>query len=172
MARLSLILSTKMKRSLTRKQAAEGILGIGFHALAGTMGSFLLSFLLRVVVGRVHQFSYAESLVTFIISSALLGLFFTPILLSRSAPFVGLLGLTALGIGAHELWHGWNSTWSHQTPTDYLLSQLFCLGAGCHDSEGLYALFSGWPFLGLTSYSMGSLVALLAMRFKSANAAQ
>ena len=96
----------------------------------------------------------------------------SPLLASSSAPFVGLLGLAALCIGAHELSHGWSPTWSHQTLKDYLLSQLFCLGSGCHDSEGLYALFFGLPFLGLTSYSLGSLVALVTMRLKRANAPQ
>ena len=146
-------------------------LGIGFHALAGTLGTVLLAVPLRATVGRMHHLSSSEDLVTFIISGALLGLFLTPFFLPISAPFVGLLGLATLFIGAHELWHGWSLTWSHQTLKAYLLSQLFCLGSGCSDSEGLYAFFFGWPFLGLTSYSIGSLVALLAMRLKRANAA-
>ena len=160
-----------MKWSFTSEQAATGILGIGFHALAGTLGTVLLAVPLRATIGRMHQLSSSEDLVTFIISGALLGLFLTPLLLSRSAPFVGLIGLAVLCIGAQELWHGWSPAWSHQTQKDYLLSQLFCLDDRCHGSEGLYALFFGWPFLGLTSYSMGSLVALLAMRLKRSNAA-
>ena len=160
-----------MKKSF-EEQAATCIVGIGFHALAGTLGTVLLAVPLQAAIGRGHQVSYPESLIIFVISGALLGLFLTPFLLGSSAPFVGLLGLAALCIGAHELWHGWSPTWSHQTLKDYLLSQLFCLGSGCHDSEGLYAFFFGWPFLSLTSYSLGSLVALLTMRLKRANAAQ
>jgi hypothetical protein len=153
-------------------KAARGFLGIAFHTFVGTVGSPLLAVLLQVAIGRGHRVSDAVSIVSLLISGALLGLFFTPLLLSRSAPFVSLLGLAALWIGAHELWHAWSPTWSHQTQKDYLLSQLFCLGSGCSDSEGMYALFFGWPFLCLTSYSLGSLVALLAVRSKRANITQ
>ena len=99
--------------------------------------------------------------IPFVVVSALLAAFASSRWFRGAAPFVGLLGLLGLYLGGQE---GWSPSWSHQTREDYVLSQLFGTGSGCHDSECLYALFFGLPFVCLTTYSLSSLVTLYFTR--------
>jgi len=95
-----------------------------------------------------------------VITSTLIAAFAAPRWFRCSAPWVGLLEFAAIYIGFRELYGGWSPTWSHQTRANYVLSQLFGTGQGCSDSECLYLLFFGYPFLCLTAYSAVSLIAL------------
>jgi hypothetical protein len=94
----------------------------------------------------------------------LLAAFATSRWFSRSAPWVGLLGLVSLFIGWQELWRAWSPTWSRQTRSDYVLSQLFGVHGSCGDSECLYMLLFAGPFVCLTAYSLAALITLRFIR--------
>lgn len=149
------------------ERTARAIFGFAFHTILASAGSIVGGVLiLHAINAAVPGLARNAELLPFILSSALLAAFATPRWLGSCAPWVGILGLLALYVGAHELIHGWSPTCSHQTRSDYVLSQLFCVKAGCSDSEGLYALFFGWPFLCLTTYALASIVALRLTRSK------
>ena len=141
------------------------VVGFAFHVVMGTAGTFILAALIRRTIGFLTErhLKDADFVLPIVVSGAVLGLSVAPRLAGRVAPFVGLIGVAALVAGVHDFWRGWG-TWSHQSRIDYVLSQLFCVGSGCGDSDGLGALFYGWPFLCLTSYSLGSLAALITLR--------
>lgn len=147
------------------ESATEKLVGFALHAVLGTLGSLLLGSVISLGIdaiasGRDRQVKFLP----FIVASALLASFATSRWFSRSAPWVGLLGLAALCLGVQELAREWSPSWSHQTRGNYVLSQLFCVGSGCGDSEGLYALLSGWPFACLTTYSLVALITLRLTR--------
>ncbi len=147
---------------------ANFLSGVVFHAAVASFGGFALGFALglgseAIARGESRTVQALAEFLPFAVSGALLALFTTPRWFSRSAPWVGLLGVAALFIGGQELWHGWSPGWSHQTRSDYVLSQLFGVPSGCGDSECLYTLFFSCPFFCLTAYSAAALVSL---RFK------
>jgi len=141
------------------------VFGILFHAGIALLGGFALG---SVIALGTEALSRGEStnvqalmeFVPFIVSSALLALFVTPRWFGGSAPWVGLLGLAPLFMGWQELWRGWSPTWSVQTRSEYLLSQLFGVRGGCGDSECLYVLFFTVPCACLMAYSVAALVAI------------
>jgi hypothetical protein len=150
------------------------LLGIAFHSAVALFGAFALGCLLALAMEALVQGGATDvralaELLTFVVSGALLSVFTTPRWFSRSAPWVGLLGLAALLIGGHELWHGWSPTWSDQTRSDYVLSQLFGVSRGCGDSECVYMLIFSVPFVSLTAYSIA---ALAVLRFKRSQLAK
>src|SRR5579864_241914 len=146
------------------ERISRWIFGFAFHAFLATAGSIAVGMLIAFAVGALAPgVTRHVGLFPFIVASALLASFATK-WCGKCAPWVGILGLIALCLGAHELWHGWSPSWSHQSRADYVLSQLFCIGTGCSDSEGLYALIFGWPSLSLITYSMFSLIALVIRR--------
>jgi len=145
--------------------AAKALGGVVFHAAVALFGGFVLGIVIGIGAQTLSRGAPrdAQALVEFlpfVVSSALLALFTTSRWFSRSAPWVGLLGLAALFIGTQELWRGWSPTWSHQTHSDYVLSQLFGLPGSCADSECLYMLLFAGPFVCLTAYSVAALITL------------
>ena len=148
---------------------SRAVLGFMVHAMIATTGGLILGFVVNRGTGELSRGAATDvqvltGFIPFVVGSALLAAFASSRWFRGVAPFVGLLGLLALYLGGHELWRGWDPSWSHQTRQDYVLSQLFGTGAGCHDSECLYALFFGLPFVCLTTYSLSSLVTLYFTR--------
>jgi hypothetical protein len=156
------------------EQVARSIFGFALHAILGSLGSFALGLLVNAGLCAIVKPANNDSLlfVSLIISSALIvfllrfraGDWVSRRWFSLTAPWVGLLGLAALGFGAQDLMREWSPTWSHETRYAYVLSQLFCVGSGCSATEGLSAALFGWPFVSWTSYSFASCVALWISR--------
>lgn len=143
------------------ERAARSIFGFAFHLFLATAGSVGLGLLLAYLINAIAPgIARHVEIVPFVAAGAMLASFATPRFCGRSAPWVGIVGLGALVLGLHDLLRYWSPSWSHQTRLHYVLSQLFCLGSGCGDSEGLYALLFGIPFLVLCTYSVVSMVAL------------
>ena len=151
-----------------KERTAKGLVGLFFHVAVCTIGTFVIGLAISFVIPRAYLngASYIE-LLPFIASSALLAAFAARRWFSRSAPWVGLFGLAPLFVGGQELWRGWSPTWSHQTRGDYVVSQLFCATSSCGDSEGLYMVFFGLPFLCLATYSIASFIILWLTKEKS-----
>jgi hypothetical protein len=150
-------------------ETANALLGIVFHAVLCVFGGLALGFVIGVGVGGFwrgasRNIQALAEFLPLVVSSALLALFATSRWFSRSAPWVGLLGLASLFIGGLELWRGWSPTWSYQTRSNYVLSQLFGVPSSCGDSECLYMLLFSGPFVCLTAYSLAALIKLRFMR--------
>jgi hypothetical protein len=110
----------RMNSRTSRSGMANVLLGIVLHTAIALFGGFTLGFALDLVVGFLARGASSDirtlaEFLPFVVSGALLGMFATRRWCSRSAPWVGLLGLTALVVGGQELWFGWSPTWSHQT---------------------------------------------------------
>jgi len=154
-----------MNSRTSRSGTATVLLGIVLHTAIGLFGGFTLGFTLNFIVGFLARGASSDirtlaEFIPFVVSGAFLGMFATRRWCSRSAPWVGLLGLAALVAGGQELWFGWSPTWSHQTRIDHVLSQLFGVSGGCSDSECLYMLFFSLPFVILTAYSITASITL------------
>jgi len=131
------------------------------HSVFCLIGSVVLGIAVSAAIGIVSRgAAKATELAVPAIVSAVLALFAAPRWLRGSAPWVGLFGLAALFVGWQGLYQGWSPAWSHQTRKDYILAQLFGIGGSCSDSECLYLLFFGLPFLCLMTYGLISLIAL------------
>jgi hypothetical protein len=130
------------------ERAARGVFGFAFHVVLATVGTFAFGMLFSIAIGAIvpNIFKRME-FVPFVISGAALALFSVPRWCGRCAPWVGIVGLVFLGWGIQELAGSWSPTWSHQTRSDYVLSQLFCMHNDCSGTEGLYALFFWMAFL-------------------------
>jgi hypothetical protein len=151
------------------QRVGKALLGFLVHAMIATSGGLILGFVVNSGIGVLSRGASTDvqalvEIIPFVVVSALLAAFASSRWFRRAAPFVGLLGLLALYLGGQELWRAWSPSWSHQTREDYVLSQLFGTGSGCHDSECLYVLFFGLPFVCLTTYSLSSLVTLYFTR--------
>ena len=146
-------------------RVSRAVLGFVVHAVIATTGGLVLGFVVNSGTGVLSRgagtnVQVLTGFIPFVVVSALLAAFASSRWFRGVAPFVGLLGLLALYLGGQELWRAWSPSWSHQTREDYVLSQLFGTGSGCHDSECLYVLFFGLPFVCLITYSLSSLVTL------------
>ena len=161
--------SVPMNLKAKREGKPNVLLGVVFHSVFAFFGGLGLGLPLGLAVELLSrressQVQALSELVPFAVSGALVAVFATRRFYGRSAPWVGLLGLTTLFMGWQELWFGWSPTWSHQTRIDYVLSQLFGLSSGCSDSECLYMLFFTFPFVCLTAYSLAALITLRFIR--------
>ena len=158
------MLSSRMNSRTQEGGRIAFTFGIFFHSIVALFGGFVLGSALDIAVNVVAPKAFSgpalsESL-PFVLSGAVFGVFATHRWPSRSAPWVALLGVAALLIAAGDLWFGWSPTWSHQTRSDYVLSQLFGVSGSCHDSECLYLLFFVFPFACLTAYSIAAWITL------------
>ncbi|HEY3973494.1 MAG TPA: hypothetical protein VGM18_10850 [Candidatus Sulfotelmatobacter sp.] len=144
------------------------VAGTGFHLAFCLFASFVLTVAITLIITAI---SFGEARNTELVlgstASALAAAFAAPRWFRGSAPWVSVFGLLALFAGGQELYLGWSPTWSHQTRTDYVLSQLFGLRPGCGASECLYMLFFGYPFVCLTTYAVVGAVALALTKKKA-----
>jgi hypothetical protein len=160
--------------TVDKSRRASGLLrilaGTGVHLVFCLFGSTVLTLVVSAIIGAVSPWTAkGTELVVPVLAGALLASFAAPRWFHGSAPLVGIFGLLALFVGGLELYRGWSPTWSHQTRHDYVLSQLFGSWPGCSDSECLYLLFFGYPFLCLTTYGVASVIALALSRKDRAN---
>ena len=141
--------------------------GALFHLFFCLFGSFVLTAAITVAITAISPGAARDTeLVVGCLASALLASFVAPRWFRGSGPWVGIFGLVALFAGGQQLYRGWSPTWSDQSRSGYILSQLFGFSPGCGDSECLYLLLFGYPFLCLTVYSLVSAVALRLTRKK------
>jgi hypothetical protein len=142
------------------ERATRIAVGVVLHSVLCLCTGVVLALVVTPAIGVVAPgAARSTELVLPVLMSALLASFAAPRCFRDSAPWVGLLGVTALFVGTQELYRGWSPIWSHQTRLEYVLSQLFGFSPGCSDSECLYLLFFGLPFLCLTTYGVASLLA-------------
>lgn len=146
------------------------ILGLFLHTLLAIFGGLLVGFVFLVIFNELSPtLLQHRDFVPFILAGLLMGTFAASRWFRHSASWVGVFGLIAIYIGGRELWTGWSPGWSHETRISYFLSQLFGVYGGCSDSECLYYLLFGLPFICFSSYSAGGLLALLVTPSKQSD---
>ena len=160
--------------STDKGETENAVLGIVFHGAVALFGGFALGLVLGIGAGAVgaaviwgeasRSVQHSVEFLPFVVSNVLLAAFATPRWFSRSAPWVGILGFASLFLGWQELWRTWSPTWSHQTRSDYVLSQLFGVRGSCGESECLYMLLFTLPFVCLTAYSIAAFITLRFIR--------